>query len=99
MPDGAFVWELKDFLDRLDDWIALEAPPQSLVHHVTSWIMSRGDNPYQGVQREPGFDNLWYGVVPRSGHDAGSVVVCSYFVFETTRVVRCNSFATLNWPA
>ena len=25
-------------------------------------------------------------------------VVCSYFIFERGRVVRCNDFASLSWP-
>ena len=38
---------------------------------VTEWILTRAADPYQGVRREAGFDNLWFGAVPRSGHGDG----------------------------
>ena len=34
----------------------------------TEWLMSRLEDPYQGVTRADGFDNLWYGTVPGSAH-------------------------------
>jgi hypothetical protein len=64
---------------------------------VRAWLLSRLDDPYHGVRREPGFENLWSGVVP-STHRGWTVVVCSYFVFEAMGTVRCNSLATLNLP-
>jgi hypothetical protein len=36
--------------------------------------------------------------VPNSQDDAGRVVVCSYWIFESQHLVRCNSFATLGLP-
>src|SRR3954453_2424719 len=92
-------WELAGFLDRLDAWAALENPSDELRRLVTQWIFSRYVDPYQGVQREPGFPNLWHGRVPRAVHPPDRVVVCSYFIYETTRVVACNSFASLTFPA
>ncbi|GAA2104040.1 hypothetical protein [Actinomadura alba] len=50
------------------------------------------------VHREPGFDNLWYGAVPNSDNVAGQVVICSYWIEEAKRTLRCDSFATLNQP-
>ena len=55
-------------------------------------------DPYQGVRREAGFDNLWFGAVPRSGHGDGLAVMCAYWIFESTRVVRYDSFASLGQP-
>jgi hypothetical protein len=49
------------------------------------------------MRRERGFDNLWYGMVPGTEFH-GSAVVCSYFVDELNRQVRCDSFATLSLP-
>lgn len=50
-----------------------------------------------GMVREPSMPNLWYGPVP--GSDEGSmVVVCSYFVEESTRTVKCIGLATLSRP-
>jgi hypothetical protein len=62
-------------------------------------VLSRFDDPYQGVHREPGFENLWYGAVPETRHDGDQVVVCSYWIEERTRTVRCDSIATLGLPA
>jgi hypothetical protein len=86
------------FLDRLDTWAEQESPPDDLRLLVTAWIMTRYDDPYQGVRREHGFPNLWFGVVPHSEDGAGAVVVCAYWIEESTRIVRCDSFATLNLP-
>lgn len=98
MPDGRSVWKLEEFLEHLDIWIRNEQPDQDLTNHVTAWVISRGDTPYVGVRREPGFGNLWYGQVPGSVHGV-RVVTCSYWILERQGVVRCNSIATLSLPA
>jgi hypothetical protein len=92
-------WQLENFLERLDDWIAREGPAHDLVLVVTAWLLSRMEDPYQGARREAGFDNLWFGVIPNSGDHAGHVVGCSYWIFESRRAVRCDNFGLLNWPA
>jgi hypothetical protein len=91
-------WSLTDFVDRLDAWIDLEQPDRDLRLMVTAWILTRYTDPYQGVRREPGFDNLWFGKIPRAVDLDDKQVVCSYFIFERARVVRCNDFASLSWP-
>jgi hypothetical protein len=60
--------------------------------------LSRADDPYQGVKRERGYDNLWYGVVPNSLHGDNMIVLCSYWVYESRHAVRCDQIATLNYP-
>jgi hypothetical protein len=95
--DG-LAWSLEDFEVWLDRWIAQEAPDEDLRLVVTAWVLSRFDDPYAGVRREHGFDNLWFGQVPFSVHNGHQVVVCSYWIFESRRVLRCNSIATLNLP-
>jgi len=55
---------LERFLDRLDAWAEQEDPSTDLRILVTSWIMTRYDDPYQGVQRAEGFENLWFGADP-----------------------------------
>ena len=40
----------------------------------------------------------WFGAVPDTDDGLGHVVVCSYWIEETRRAVRCDSFATLNLP-
>jgi hypothetical protein len=93
-------WQLRAFLERLDDWAQREYPSDELRRLVTAWILSRYDDPYQGVRREPGFDNLWFGKIPGSHRSGdGTVVTCSYFINEATHTVQCDNFGTLNLPA
>ena len=92
-------WRLEGFVERLDQWITLDVPDDNLRLTVTAWVMTRFDRPYQGVRREAGFDNLWFGVVPGSQLPPGQVVVCSYWIEETTHTVRCDSIASLTRPA
>jgi hypothetical protein len=81
----------------MDDWKEREKPTIDLAFVVAEWVLSRFDDPYRGMRRERGFDNLWYGVVPGTEFQ-GSAVVCSYFVDELNRQVCCDSFATLSLP-
>ena len=97
MPDPA-LWRLERFLSGLDAWDGREEPGDDLRLLVTAWIVGRQDDPYRGVRREPHFENLWYGVVPDSNDEVGRVVVCSYWIFESEHLIRCNSFATLGLP-
>jgi hypothetical protein len=91
-------WQLENFLDHLDTWIDREQPSDDLRLVVTAWILTRYDDPYQGVQREPVFDNLWFGEIPRTRHGVGVAVACSYWIYASRGVVRCNSIATLPLP-
>ena len=97
MRDAA-LWRLERFLSEFDAWTEREHPSDDLRVLVTEWMVGRQDDPYRGVRREPGFENLWYGAVPDSNDGAGHVVVCSYWIFEAQRLLRCNSFATLGLP-
>ena len=94
----ADVWALENFEACLDAWIELERPSDELRILVTALVLSRFDDPYVDVRREPSFDNLWFGAVPGSVHGEGRVVVCSYWIHESQRVVRCGSVATLSLP-
>lgn len=92
------AWTLAAFEDRLDAWIAQDEPDAELRALVTAWILSRFEDPYDGVVREPGFPNLWYGAIPGSLHQTEYVVVCAYWIYEGTRTVVCESFASLSLP-
>ena len=97
MDSGINPWQLEDFEESLDHWILLESPDDDLRLVVTAWVLTRFDDPYQGVRREPGFANLWFGPIPGSVQ-AGRIVVCSYMITDRERLVKCNSFATLRLP-
>jgi len=92
------LWKLEGFLERLDAWAQLKSPSDDLRVIVTAWILSRYDDPYQGVRRERSFPNLWFGAVPESRHGSEWVVACAYWIEESSRTVRCDSFATLSLP-
>ena len=92
------MWTLDLFEVKLDEWIALEDPRDAVRLETTAWILTRVDDPYDGVHQESGFDNLWYGTVPGTWHGEGNVVICAYWIFERDHVVRCDRFGTLSWP-
>ncbi len=92
------LWTLLGFLERLDQWVARESPADEVRLLVTAWIMSRYDDPYQGVRREGKFPNLWFGPVPESQDRTGRVVACSYWIDEVNHTVRCDSFDTFYLP-
>lgn len=94
MPES---WRLIGFEERLDEWAELEGSADWLLMLVLNWLLSRIDDPYDGLRRQPDFDNLWFGVVPGSFND-DMVVVCSLWVFEGTHTLRCDRIATLSWP-
>jgi hypothetical protein len=82
----------------LDRWRDEHADgDELLLRRVVNWIESRQEDPYQGMRRERGFDNLWFGAIPGTRR-AGSVVTGSYFIRERDHVVVCSSIATLGEP-
>lgn len=64
MPDRRVQWRLRDFDYWLDLWIDVEDPDEQVRWAVGGWIQSRLEDPYRGVERVAGFDNLWFGPVP-----------------------------------
>jgi hypothetical protein len=98
VPEPQTPWSLDGFLDCFDRWADQEKPSEGVRFIVMEWILGRAENPYVGVRREPGFDNLWFGPIPRTQQPDGTVTACAYWIYETTRTVRCDSFATLETP-
>lgn len=92
------AWTLQDFLLRFDQWAAQETPSDDLRLEVIAWILSHAEDPYQGVRRESGFDNLWYGPIPFTQHDPDQAVICAYWIHEQSRTVRCERFGSLTLP-
>jgi hypothetical protein len=92
-------WNLSDFDEQLDLWQELAKPSDDVRLLVTAWVLSRIEDPYQGLRREPdGHPQLWFGMAPGSRRGYGAVY-CSCLIFEQTGTVRCNSITTLSWPA
>lgn len=89
-PDG--------FDDHFDDWVVREQPSEHLRAAVLNWMLSRCEQPYDGVGREAGFENLWYGRVPGTEQGAGLVVVCAYFIHEREHRLQCSSIGTIGLP-
>jgi hypothetical protein len=65
---------------------------------VLSWIFTRSEDPYQGVRRAPGLENLWFGPIPGAFGTDGTIVTCSYWIEERTRTVRCDLFGSVAPP-
>ena len=98
MPEpSSRLWELRDFETFLDAWIHTEHPEQEVVLEVAAWILSRMDDPYQGVTRQPDTPDYWHGRIP--GTDRGDTsVYCAYYILVAEHAVRCDIFGTLNRP-
>lgn len=90
-------WLVLGWEDCLERWITVEHPPQELRSIVVNWLMTRLDDPHQGVRRMPEFVGWWFGKV--AGSDAGfSAVYCTYQINGAERVVQVRSISTLNRP-
>ncbi len=97
MPDA--LWRLIDVDDRLDEWIERESPNQDLIIAVTAWTLSRMEDPYESLRRDPGFANLWFGKVPRTyDPDTRTAIACTLFVDEQSHEVKIDRFARLGVP-
>jgi hypothetical protein len=92
------AWKLVGFEERFDAWADLDNPSQDLRVVVMEWVIGRHDDPYQGVRREAGFPNLWFGKIPHSEDGKGHAVAGPYWIEESTRTVRCESFSALREP-
>lgn len=86
-------WRLDRFEVELDAWADREGVPPDLLLPILAWIVGRVDDPYLGVQRAQGFENLWHGSVPDTFDPlSGRLVTCSYWIEEHTKSVRCDNF-------
>jgi hypothetical protein len=100
-PHGG--WNLTNLDVHLELWQQICDPPQDVRLIVAEWLMSRLEDPYEGMRHEDvntdgqGHPNLWSGVVPGTHRD-GTVVLVSVLVFEQIGTVRFESIMTLGWP-
>jgi hypothetical protein len=90
-------WRVLGAGDCLDRWDDTEQPPEELRNIVRDWLMTRVEDPHQGVSRMPGFPGWWFGKV--AGSDQGwAAVYCTYLIDEETRTVEIRGINTLNRP-
>lgn len=76
MPSEPLDWKLVRFPECIERWTKLESPSDDQQLVVLDWVMSRHDDPYRGMRRAEGFENLWFGAIP--GTEPGwAVVTCS----------------------
>ena len=97
MPDDPMQWKLVRFEEVINSWMQRELPKDDIRFLVLDWVLGRRDDPYGGMRRDRDIPNLWFGRVDGT-ESAGTVVTCSYWIFERTRVVRCDQIATLSLP-
>ena len=96
-PSG---YTLQGFKEWMEIWEKNE--PSSAVSAdrriaVLDWMVSRGADPYAGARRESGAPNQYLAKIPGTFH-GGQVVVCTFYVYEETRTVRCDMLTTLSPP-
>ena len=73
-------WRLIDVQVALDDWTRNESPHPALRRIVIEWLLTRQDDPYLDVRREPAFDNVterraptrWECLIDHSGQPANA---------------------------
>lgn len=97
-PNPAPAWTFVNFVGCLDAWVDREKPDQDLRVIVAQWVMARHDDPYAGVRRVPDTENRWFARIRDTYRPDGSVVTCTYRIFEADRIVECEWIASLNMP-
>jgi hypothetical protein len=98
VPDPERAWLALGFDDPVKHWVREYAPRLAVIRNVRDWIRSREVDPFAGVRIVPGFDDLFFGIVPGTMGDDGWVVTCSYWVIRADSVVRCDVLSTASWP-
>lgn len=93
-------YTLQGFQEWMEIWEKNE--PSSAVSTsrriaVLEWMVSRGADPYAGARREHGAPNQWLAKIPGTLHD-GHMVVCTFYIYEATKTVRCDMLTTLGLP-
>lgn len=86
------------FRRRFELWRAQEDPPPEVLAVVEEWIPTRKIDPFRGARCQREEDDFWVARIPDSLH-LGHLVICSYWVVRADRLVRCDLFGTLSWPA
>jgi hypothetical protein len=91
------AWNIVGLVEALNSWVLRESPAEELRKVVGRWAFHQHEDPYQGVHRQPGFANLYFGEVPGT-RNKGAAVSCTYWIEVGTHAVKWDSFTTLNLP-
>jgi hypothetical protein len=91
------AWGIAYLVEALNSWAQRENPSKELRKIVARWAFNQHEDPYQGVSRQPGFPNLWFGEVPGTRAE-GAAVTCTYWIEVATHTVKWDNFTTLNLP-
>jgi hypothetical protein len=97
MTEVERAWNIVGLVEALNAWVAREHPSEHLRKAVGRWAFQQHEDPYQGVHRQPGFPNLYFGEVAGTRHK-GAALSCTYFIEVTTHSVKWDNFTTLNLP-
>lgn len=98
MTEPGRPWLIVNFEPWLIRWVREYQPPLAVIVAVRAWVKSREENPFAGVNYEPGFDNYLFGAIPNTMDGDGRVVTCAYWVHRDDHVVRCDMISTASWP-
>jgi hypothetical protein len=91
-------WAPQDFEDRYDRWVAQDGhADQDLRLEVLAWLMGRLADPYDGAKPIASVPGLFQATIPHTEID-GRAVMCSYWIDNDARTVRCDNIATLALP-
>ncbi len=91
------AWAIAGLVEALNSWAQRESPGPDLRRTVARWAFNQHEDPYQGVSRQPGFPNLYFGEVPGTRAE-GAAVSCTYWIEAATHTVKWDNFTTLNLP-
>jgi hypothetical protein len=91
------TWQLFDFEERYDRWADVDGGDADLRLEVMNWILGRQDDPYSEAKPDTKISGLFYATIPHT-EVHGRAVLCSFWIFNASHQVRCDSIATLALP-
>lgn len=102
-PAGGAVapapWRLRHFEERLDAWLLRENPPEFQVFAALAWTLGRSEDPYRDADPADGVAGLWFATVPDTLSPEDQLITCAFWIDPVRRLVTCDLFAALSWPA
>jgi hypothetical protein len=92
-------WQLFQFMPKLEEWAAQEAPSGDLRSVVANWVIDLHVNPYADLKPQRGFPELWFCGIPEAETpDGRAQVTCTVQINPIKRTVTCLNIATLSLP-